>query len=69
MRGVLRAPSHKAGRDGADVRTITVELNTAGHHFHVLLAEAGGGAMFARGDAGVEGFEQALILCVHGNEH
>ena len=67
MRGVLRTPGHKAGRNGADVRAVAVELNTAGHHFHVLLAEAGGSAMFARGDASVEGFEEALVLCVHGN--
>ncbi len=66
--GVLRAAGHEAGGQGADVGAIPVEANTAGHHFYILLAEAGGGAMLARGDAGVEGIEETLVLSVHGKE-
>jgi len=65
VRGVLGATGHEAGREGADVGAVAVELNAAGHHFHVLLAEASGGAMLAGGDAGMEGVEQGLSLGVH----
>ena len=58
MSRVLRAAGHEAGRQGTNIGTVAVELNTAGHHFYVLLTEAGGGAMLARGDAGIEGVEQ-----------
>ena len=66
--GVLGAAGHEAGSQGADVGAVAVEADTAGHHFYVLLAEASGGAMLARGDAGVEGVEEALVLSVHGKE-
>ena len=66
--GVLRTAGHKAGGQGADVGAVAVEADAASHHLHVLLAEAGGGAVFARGDAGVEGVEEGLVLSVHGIE-
>ena len=66
VRGVLRATRHEAGREGADVGAVAVELNAAGHHLHVRLAEAGGGAVLAGGNAGMEGIEQGLVLGVHG---
>jgi hypothetical protein len=64
--GVLRAAGHKAGRQGADVSAVPVETNTAGHHFHIVFLEAGRGAMFAGGNAGIEGVEQGLVLRMHG---
>ena len=64
--GVLGAAGHEAGRNGADVGAVAVKLNTADHHFYVLLAEAGGGAVLARSDTGVEGVEEGLVLRVHG---
>ena len=66
--GVFGATGHEAGREGADVGAVAVEADAASHHLHVLLAEASGGAVFARGDAGVEGVEEGLVLSVHGKE-
>jgi hypothetical protein len=66
MRGVLRAPSHEAGRDSADIGAVAVDADAAGHHFYVFFLEAGRGAMLAGGDTGVEGVEQGLVLSVHG---
>ena len=66
VRGVLRAAGYKAGGEGADIGAVAVELNAASHHLHVLLLQAGGGAMLAGGDAGIEGIEQGLVLGVHG---
>ena len=65
MHGVLGAASHEAGGDGTNVGTVAVDADAAGHHLHVLLTEAGGGAVLARGDAGVESVEEALVLSVH----
>ena len=65
---MLGAAGHEAGRNSADVGAVAVETDTAGHHFYVLLAEASGGAMLARGDASVEGVEEGLVLSVHGKE-
>ena len=64
--GVLRIAGHEAGSQGADVGAVAVDTDAAGHHLHILFFEAGGGAMFAGGDAGVEGVEEGLVLGVHG---
>ena len=66
VRSVLRATRHETGREGADVGAVAVELNAAGHHLHVRFAEAGGGAVLAGGNAGMEGIEQGLVLGMHG---
>ena len=66
VHGVLGTAGHEAGGDGADVGTVAVDADAAGHHFHVLLLQACGGAMLAGGDAGVKGVEEALVLGVHG---
>jgi hypothetical protein len=63
--GMLGAPGHEAGRQGADVGAVAVEADTADHHFNVFFLKAGRGAVFARGDAGIEGVEQGLILGMH----
>lgn len=63
---VLRAAGHKAGRQGADIGAVAVEADAAGHHLDFLLAQAGGSAVFASIDAGIESGEQALILRMHG---
>ena len=65
---MLGATGYEAGGDGTDVGAVAVEADTAGHHFHVLLLQAGGGAMLAGGDAGIEGVEEALVLSVHGED-
>ena len=57
VHGMFRAAGHEAGREGADVGAVAVEADAADHHFHVLLLEAGGCAMLAGGDAGVESIE------------
>ena len=61
-----RATGHETGGEGADVGAIAVEADAGGHHFYVRLGEAGGGAVFAGGDAGIERVEQRLVLSVHG---
>jgi hypothetical protein len=63
--GVLRAAGQQTSGEGADVGTVPVQANTADHHAHILLLQAGGSAVFARGDAGIEGVEQVLVLSVH----
>ena len=65
VRSVLRATGHEAGGKGADVGAVAVEAYAADHHFNVLLLQAGGGAVLAGGDAGIEGVEEGLILSMH----
>jgi hypothetical protein len=65
---VLGAAGHKAGGNGADVGAVAVNADTAGHHLHILFTKAGSSTMFAGGDAGVEGVEEALVLSVHGEK-
>jgi hypothetical protein len=64
--GVLRATSHEAGQQGADVSAVAVEANTADHHFYVCFLKAGSGAVLAGGDASVEGIKEGLVLGMHG---
>ncbi|GAB2452903.1 hypothetical protein GCM10011375_40000 [Hymenobacter qilianensis] len=66
--GVLGSTGHEAGSQGTNIGAVAVQLNTAGHHLHVLLLQAGGGAVLAGSDTGVEGSEEALILIVHRKE-
>ena len=68
VRGMFRAPGHEAGREGADIGAIAVDADAAGHHFDIFFLQAGGGAVLAGGDAGIEGVEEGLILLVHGEE-
>ena len=37
VHGVLGAAGHEASGDGADVGTIPVDADAAGHHLHILL--------------------------------
>ena len=64
--GVLGATGHEAGGQGADIGAVAVKADAAGHHFYILFLQAGGGAVLAGGDAGVEGVEEGLVLGVHG---
>ena len=64
--GVFGATGHETGREGADVGAVAVEADAADHHFYVLLAKAGGGAMLAGGDAGIERIKEGLVLGMHG---
>jgi hypothetical protein len=64
--GVLRAAGQEAGGQGANVGAVAVEADAADHHFHVLLLQAGGGAVLTGGNAGIEGVEEGLVLLVHG---
>ena len=68
--GVNRTPRDAAGGEGAEIGAVAVELDAMGHHLHVLLQQARGGAMFAGNKAVIQGFEQASVLGVHlfGNE-
>jgi len=65
MCGVLRTTGQQPGRQGTDIGAIAVEANTASHHFDIVFLQAGGSAMLAGGDAGVEGVEEGFILSVH----
>ena len=64
--GVLRIAGYEAGSQGADVGTVAVDADAAGHHLHILFFEAGRCAVLAGRDAGVEGVEEGLVLGVHG---
>src|SRR5690606_15406444 len=44
---LLAVAEHERGAQPAQVRAITIQLNTAGHHRHILFAQAGGGATLA----------------------
>lgn len=66
VRGMLRAAGYQPGGQGAHVGAVTVEANTAGHHLYIVFLQAGGGAVLAGGNAGVEGVEEGLVLGVHG---
>ena len=57
MGGVLRAAGHEAGGEGTNVGAVAVQQDAAGHHLHVFFLQAGGGAVLAGGNAGIEGVE------------
>ena len=59
------AAGYEASRNRADVGAVAVEADAAGHHFHVLLLQAGSGAVLAGSDAGIEGVEEGLVPRVH----
>lgn len=69
-RGELAAPCHEPGSQPADRCAIDVQGNATGHHLHVLLLQAGGGAVVTGISAGVAGFDAGLIgfvgLVSHG---
>ena len=46
--GELRSPAHVSCRRPAHLRTVPVGANALGHHLHVLLAQAGVGAVLTR---------------------
>ena len=68
MLGMVRAAGHEAGRQGADIGAVTVELDAAHHHFNIIFLQAGSGTMLARGYAGIEGVEQGLIFRCLGSK-
>ena len=58
-----RAPCHQPSRQPADIRTISIELNTQDHRLHIILSKASTGTVltFARAiitgvDTGAEFF-------------
>lgn len=66
-RGEFAAAGHESHRQRTDVRAITIQLDTASHHFHVLLAQAFGRAVFARDHACYAGVDTTLIFFVWHN--
>lgn len=66
LRGVLRAASYEASGERADIGAVAGQADAAGHHVHVLLLQAGRGAVLAGGHAGVEGVLLTLDVLVHG---
>jgi hypothetical protein len=45
--GELRTAAHESRCGPADFRAVVVEPDALGNHFHILLLQAGGAAMFA----------------------
>lgn len=64
LRRELRVGAHEQGRRAAKCGAITVQFDTARHHFHVVFAQAGTGAMRAFVGAVVTGFDAFNIFFV-----
>jgi hypothetical protein len=58
---------HECRSSEADLRAISVQLDTAGHHLHVFFLQACGRAMLAFHSAVVAGLDTALIFLVCHN--
>lgn len=62
----LRTAAHQRCRHPADLSTIAIQANASRHHFDVLLAQAGVGAMFALLRTADTGFDaRAMFLVAH----
>lgn len=61
---MFAATSNRRGRQLADRGAVHVERDAARHHFHVLLLQAGCGAMVARDGARVARFDAREVLLV-----
>lgn len=60
----LRAARHLARRKRADVRATAIELDAAGHHFHVLFVQASGRTVLASFHALVTRLDTIFIFFV-----
>lgn len=58
--GELAASCHVRSSHAADLRAIHVQRNAAGHHFYILLLQAGSRTMVARNGAGVACIDAGL---------
>ncbi|MBD8530511.1 hypothetical protein IFT83_11045 [Massilia sp. CFBP 13647] len=58
---------HETGRQAAQLRTVHVQRNAAGHHLDVFFTQAGAGAMVAGGGASVAGVDTVLEISVIHN--
>jgi hypothetical protein len=60
----VRAARHEFRRHCADEPAVTIQFNAAGHHFHIVLAQALAGAMFTFRGAFLAGFDAAFVFFV-----
>jgi len=63
--GMFIGHGHELRGHAADVSTIPIELDTAGHHLHIIFVQAGGGAVITFLCALVARFDTTLEFLMH----